>query len=349
MDADTFTKWLQHFVDFVKPTADKKVLLVLDGHSTHVKNLKAIELARKENVIMLCLPPHTTHKIQPLDRTLVKPLQTYYDQAAERWLRTHVGRVITPYQLCGLFNEAYCKAATMSTAINGFARCDIWPCSRDVFAESEFHASFSNTRDQSTSFGEEPSTGTTSHHTTAPTAGPHTHQTTAPTAGASTYQSTAPTAGVRTNQTTAPTAGAPTHQYTAPTAGAPTHQSTAPTAGELTHQSFAPTAGAPTHQSAAPTAGASSEQCAFESIGTPSQPASTPTQATDQHYTAAPLSETIDGLNADMPSHIRYTCLHERLNAMADPRSMVGELEISQTAEVLNKTIKIVNKVVTMC
>ena len=52
----------------------------------------------------------------------------------------------------------------------------------------------------------------------------------------------------------------------------------------------------------------------------------------------------MDGLNADMPSHIRYTCLHDRLNAMADPRSMVGELEISQTAEVLNKTIKIVNK-----
>ena len=247
-----------------------------------VKNLRTIELARKENVIMLCLPPHTTHKIHPLDRTLFKPLQTYYDQAAERWLRTHVGRVITPYQLCGLFNEAYCKAATMSTAINSFSRCGIWPCSRDVFAESDFHASFSNTRDQSTSFAETPSTWTTSHHTTAPTAGTHTHQTTAPTAGASTHQSTAPTAGV------------PTHQTTAPTAGAPTRQSTAPTGGELTHQSFAPTVGASTHQSAAPTAGASSEQCAFESIGSPSQLASTPTQATDQHYTTAPLSETID-------------------------------------------------------
>ena len=240
---------------------------------------------------MICLPPHTTHKIQPLDRTLFKPLQTYYDQAAERWLRTHVGRIITPYPLCGLFNESYCKAVTMSTAINGFARCGIWPCSRDVFAESEFHTSFSNTRDQSTSFAEAPSTGTTSHHTPAPTAGTHTHQTTAPTAGASSHQSTAPTAGVPTHQTTAPTAGAPTRQYTAPTAGAPTHQSTAPTAGELTHQSFPPTAGAPTHQSAASAAGA--EQCAFESIGTPSQPASTSTQATDQH-TAAPLSETVD-------------------------------------------------------
>ena len=39
---------------------------------------------------------------------------------------------------------------------------------------------------------------------------------------------------------------------------------------------------------------------------------------------------TGDGLNADMPSHIRYTCLHDPLNAMADPRSMVGELEIME-------------------
>ena len=235
---------------------------MLDGHITHVKNLKAIELARKENVIMLCLPPHTTHTIQPLGRTLFKPLQTYYDQAGDRWLRTHVGRVITPYQLCGLFNQAYCKASTMSTAINGFARCGIWPCSRDVFAESEFHASFSNTRDQSTSFAEAPSTGTTSHHTTSPTAGTHTHQTTAPTAGASTHQSTAPTAGVPTHQKTAPTGGAPTRQYTAPTAGAPTHQSTAPTAGVPTHQTTAPTAGAPTRQYTAPTAGAPTHQTA---------------------------------------------------------------------------------------
>ena len=63
-----------------------------------------------------------------------------------------------------------------------------------------------------------------------------------------------------------------------------------------------------------------------------------------QQYDSLSDLMTGGGLNADMPSHIRYTCLHDRLNAMADPTSTVGELEISQTAEVLNKTIKIVNK-----
>ena len=48
MDADVFTKLLQHFVDLVKHTAGKKVLVVLDGHSAHVKNLKAIEFSDKK-------------------------------------------------------------------------------------------------------------------------------------------------------------------------------------------------------------------------------------------------------------------------------------------------------------
>ena len=93
---------------------------------------------------MLSLPPHTTRKSQPLDKTFFKPLQTYYDQAVEKWLRVNVGRAVTPYQVCRLFNEAYCKAATMTTAINGFSSCGIWPCSRDVFCESVFQPSFSN-------------------------------------------------------------------------------------------------------------------------------------------------------------------------------------------------------------
>ena len=39
-----------------------------------------------------------------------------------------------------------------------------------------------------------------------------------------------------------------------------------------------------------------------------------------QQYDSLSDLMTGDGLNADMPSHIRYTCLHDRLNAMADPR-----------------------------
>ena len=47
------------------------------------------------------------------------------------------------HSLSIVFKEAYVRDATMSTAINGFARCGIWPCSMDVFVENEFQPSLS--------------------------------------------------------------------------------------------------------------------------------------------------------------------------------------------------------------
>ena len=40
--------------------------LLLDGHSTH-NQPEVVRLAREKKVIILCLPPHATHKAQPLD------------------------------------------------------------------------------------------------------------------------------------------------------------------------------------------------------------------------------------------------------------------------------------------
>ena len=58
MDGDRFVQWMQHFIQCVKPSADRKVPFVLDGHKSRTKNLKTIEIASDNNVIMLSLPPH---------------------------------------------------------------------------------------------------------------------------------------------------------------------------------------------------------------------------------------------------------------------------------------------------
>lgn len=40
---ELFVKWLQHFIDYVKPTLEKKIILLLDGgHTTHCKNVDAV-------------------------------------------------------------------------------------------------------------------------------------------------------------------------------------------------------------------------------------------------------------------------------------------------------------------
>lgn len=154
MQTHIFTAWFQHFLSHTKPTAEDPVLLLLDGHATHVKNIEVITLALDNHVTMLIFPPHCTHKMQPLDVSFMKPLKCYYTQAIEKFLRCNPGRVVTVYQLSRLFGEAYLKAATMPTAINGFAKTGIYPLDRHIFSEADFAAcgtTYQNTDDSTTS------------------------------------------------------------------------------------------------------------------------------------------------------------------------------------------------------
>ena len=81
IDSSLFVKWLNHFVEVVKPTQEKKVLLIMDGHSSH-KSLEAFDFARQHGVVRISLPPHTTHRMQPLDRTFYGPLKAHYNTDA---------------------------------------------------------------------------------------------------------------------------------------------------------------------------------------------------------------------------------------------------------------------------
>nr|CAH7761725.1 unnamed protein product [Callosobruchus chinensis] len=133
-----FLRWLQTFIEAVKPSVDNKVLLVLDGHTTHSKNIEAIELARNNGVIMLQLPGHTTNRLQPLDVAVFRPLELYYTEANEKWLRSHPGLTVSQYQVAQLLGEAYGRAAVIANAMNGFRRTGIWPVDRNVFSDADF-------------------------------------------------------------------------------------------------------------------------------------------------------------------------------------------------------------------
>lgn len=138
--SELFLKWLRNFIEIVKPTIDKKVILVLDGHTTHSKNLEAIVMAREYGVIMLQLPGHTTHRLQPLDKSFFSPLKSNFNQAIQKWLRSNPGLCVTQYQVAGLCTEAYSKAATIENAINGFRVTGVWPVDRSVFKDCDFAA-----------------------------------------------------------------------------------------------------------------------------------------------------------------------------------------------------------------
>jgi hypothetical protein len=76
--------------DKVAIQKDKPVILLLDGHGSHL-SWKSLYTAAKHNIIVLCLPSHTTSVIQPNDRTTNRRFKALLT----RLLSAHVAKGVT--------------------------------------------------------------------------------------------------------------------------------------------------------------------------------------------------------------------------------------------------------------
>nr|CAD7261764.1 unnamed protein product [Timema shepardi] len=96
--------------------------------------------ARENNVRLLSLPSHCTHRLQPLDVAVFKSINSFYDQAVSTWLSQHPGRIVTEKEIPELFAIAYGKGATIRNAQSGFKKTGIHPFNPHAFSEEDFIA-----------------------------------------------------------------------------------------------------------------------------------------------------------------------------------------------------------------
>lgn len=92
---ETALEWIRHFNDHTRPrTIGRYRLLILDGHGSH--HSTSFELFCKKNeIITLCMPPHSSHILQPLDVGCFGPLKKAYGRQIEEKVRagiTHVAK-----------------------------------------------------------------------------------------------------------------------------------------------------------------------------------------------------------------------------------------------------------------
>ena len=80
-------KWI-HFSQVVG--AFSKTKNVMDGHASH-KELSVFKYARNHYIHMLNCPPHTTHQLQPLDRSFMKPFKTAFSETSAKWVQMNPG------------------------------------------------------------------------------------------------------------------------------------------------------------------------------------------------------------------------------------------------------------------
>lgn len=81
-------EWLKKFNEYsARFQKGSWRLLLLDNHDSHCTH-DFIEYATSQKIVLLALPAHTTHLMQPLDVTVFQPLKGAYKKALDDALRT---------------------------------------------------------------------------------------------------------------------------------------------------------------------------------------------------------------------------------------------------------------------
>lgn len=145
MTGANFVKYMEHFLKHVPCSKENPHLLIYDNHDSHI-TVAVVELAKSRGVVLLTIPPHTSHKTQPLDRTVFGPLKHYYNTAASDWMSVNPGKNLSIYDIPGLLSIAYPKAFTIGNIVSGFRATGIWPFNSQIFTDDEYASSIATDR-----------------------------------------------------------------------------------------------------------------------------------------------------------------------------------------------------------
>ncbi len=118
--------WIKHFNQHTKArTKGVYRLLVLDGHeSHHSSNFE--DYCQENNIITLCMPPHSSHFLQPLDVGCFGPLKTSYGKQIEKMMRMQITH-ITKDDFFAAFLEAFNASITEKNIQAGFRATGLLP------------------------------------------------------------------------------------------------------------------------------------------------------------------------------------------------------------------------------
>ena len=108
--------WLQQCFDVETATDDEYRILCVDGHASHIST-QAIEFCVQKRIILLCLPAHTTHILQPLDVGVFGPLSTAYKNSLHEMTRFGAGYAIDKIDFLQLLKPAREKGMSESNIV----------------------------------------------------------------------------------------------------------------------------------------------------------------------------------------------------------------------------------------
>jgi hypothetical protein len=112
-------EWIQHFDKHTKDRIKGTYrLLILDGHESHC-SVQFDQYCKENNIVTLCMPPHSSHILQPLDVGCFSPLKRSYGTEIEKLVRLRIHH-ITKLEFLPAFHEAFKNAFSVQNIQSGF-------------------------------------------------------------------------------------------------------------------------------------------------------------------------------------------------------------------------------------
>jgi hypothetical protein len=138
-DANAAQEWLEIVFDPETSLIAKgrKRLLILDGHNSH-STLKFALYAERHGIVVLILPPHTTHRLQPLDVGVFNHLAHAWKKEVNLWGST--GGCIQKKNLITIYSRARVYALQPDFIHTAFQKCGIEPFDPSVISEQDMAA-----------------------------------------------------------------------------------------------------------------------------------------------------------------------------------------------------------------
>jgi hypothetical protein len=133
--------WLREVFD--KHTRDRTIgryrLLILDGHGSHLTP-EFHCFCEDNSIILLCLPPHSSHLLQPLDVGCFSVLKRSYGKMVEEWIRLGLNH-IDKQDFLTIYPKARTESQSASNIANAFRATGLVPYDPDQVL-SRLHISF---------------------------------------------------------------------------------------------------------------------------------------------------------------------------------------------------------------
>lgn len=128
--------WLQKCFDpetIPSKEGDYRILCI-DGHASHLTT-QAIQYCVSRKIILLCLPAHTTHLLQPLDVGVFAPLATAYKNHVHRVTRLGASYSIDKVDFLELYQQARHDAITPVIIQKAWQKAGLLPFHPELILE----------------------------------------------------------------------------------------------------------------------------------------------------------------------------------------------------------------------